>query len=85
MESKLIRSGNSAAVRLPSRILHKADLSIGDRVTIAVRTKGVVTISFVAPAAKRNRITLREMLRGMKAAAPGTEMDWGEPRGEEQV
>ena len=75
---KIVRWGNSMAVRLPKIVLRDAGLEEGD--TIVFSTKNGV---IVAKPVKKKKPVLKELLAKVTTANVHEEVDWGKPRGKE--
>jgi len=85
METRLTRVGNSVAVRLSRDVLQKARLGEGDLVRVDVGPGKKLTVRSVRSAARRKRITLKELLRGLRPEKRVREVDWGPSVGKERI
>ena len=83
MKSQIKQWGNSAAIRLPARLLEKVNLSPGSDIELAANEDGSITITKVIP---DENFTLNELLVG--------DFDYGDdghewlntpPAGEEEI
>ena len=79
MISTIKRWGNSAAVRIPRRILTRANLEEGVDVEIASTKEGEITIR-----ATSKRVSIQELFADFDESFFQTEeIDWGKPQGNE--
>ena len=85
METRLTKVGNSVAVRLSRDVLQKARLGEGDLVRVDVGPGRKLVVRSVQRASKRKRITLKELLRGLRAENRVPEVDWGPSVGKERT
>ena len=74
---RIVRWGNSLAIRLPPELAEKAHLAEGSKVDIAFKD-GKLTISSPRP-----RYRLSELLQGYKIEHRHSEMDWAPVNGNE--
>ena len=80
MITKVQRWGNSQGLRLAKRVMEDAQLSIDDRVDVAVRD-GVIVI--VPVKRVRGKQSLRELVARIPKGLQPHEEDWGGPVGRE--
>ncbi len=74
---KIVRWGNSMAVRLPKVILRDVGLQEGDTLLFGARDGAIVA----KPVKKRP--SLKELLAKISPENVHEEVDWGKPRGRE--
>jgi antitoxin MazE len=74
---KIVRWGNSMAVRLPKVVLRDAGLQEGDVLEFGTR-KGTIVAKPV-----RRKANLRDLLAKVTPENVHEEIDWGKPRGKE--
>ena len=74
---KLVRWGNSNAVRLPKTVLDKANVQEGEEFDVHVE-KGKIALS-----PTRNKMTLASLVAGITKENLHGEQDWGKPVGRE--
>jgi antitoxin MazE len=77
MKTRLMKWGNSQAVRLPKTVLQAARLKSGDRLAIAVKDGAIVITPARAPA------TLEALLAGIRPGNLHGEAATGPARGRE--
>jgi antitoxin MazE len=82
MSAKLTKVGNSVSVRLPKTVLAELKLQAGDSVDIQVAKRQIV-LKPVRIAKSRKRVTLQELVRGLKPEHLQPEVEWGAPEGNE--
>lgn len=78
MEAKVLKWGNSDAVRLPKVILNELSLKTGDRIEI-IKDGDSIKITKI----RRKPFTLDELLSDYPKELIGKEYDWGKPVGKE--
>jgi antitoxin MazE len=78
MNQHVRKWGNSAAVRIPARVLAEAGLKPGD----AVEVRGEKGQIVIAPVAKPKK-DLAALLEGITPENRHEEVDWGPPVGRE--
>lgn len=78
--TKLVRWGNSLAVRLPKRVVEKARLAEGETLTIDVGAEGRVTVKKSEP-----ELTLEAMVARITPANRYGETRWGRSVGHEVI
>jgi antitoxin MazE len=78
MKTKLVRWGNSHAVRIPRAILKKAAIREGQNVEIKAGKSGRITIQ-----AAQARLTLASLVAGITPENRQRETEWGQPVGNE--
>jgi antitoxin MazE len=74
---KIVKWGNSMAVRLPKVVLRDAGLQEGDTLEFGTRNGAIVA----KPVKKKP--TLKELLTRVTPENVHEEIDWGKPRGRE--
>ncbi len=74
---KIVKWGNSMAVRLPKVVLRDAGLQEGDTLVFGTRNGTIVA----KPVKKKP--TLKELLTRVTPENVHEEIDWGKPRGRE--
>jgi antitoxin ChpS len=76
MELKILKWGNSAAIRLPAMLLEQINVSVGTSLAVDVRPEGVMLV----PA--RRKYALDELVAQCdpKAPMPSDLGDWGEAK-----
>jgi len=74
---RVVRWGNSQAVRLPKEVLRQAQVREGDELTVRVEA-GRIALEPAAP-----EITLHKLVAGITPRNLHREQDWGEPVGNE--
>jgi antitoxin MazE len=74
---KVVKWGNSQAVRLPKEVLKLARLREGDELTVRVEGRKI------ALEAARPEITLEKLVAGITPRNRHREQDWGRPVGNE--
>ena len=74
---KVVRWGNSQAVRLPKEILKQARLREGDELTVRIEN-GRIALEPTDP-----EITLEKLVAGITLRNRHREQDWGRPVGHE--
>jgi antitoxin MazE len=74
---KIVKWGNSMAVRLPQAVLRDAGLQEGDTLVFGAKNGAIV--------AKRveKKPTLKDLLAKISPENVHGEVDWGKPRGKE--
>jgi antitoxin MazE len=80
MNSTICKWGNSLALRLPKHIADQVRLAEGTSVDLLVED-GILKVTPLRP-----KFKLSDLLEGEPARAPdapSTEIDWGEPAGDE--
>ncbi len=65
MSIAISKWGNSAGVRIPSLVLKKAGLSLGDFVQAEVTPDGAILIRSVQPVRKRVKVDIHALLAGV--------------------
>lgn len=78
MNATVQKWGNSLALRIPSSVAKDIDLRQGSAVELAVEGGNIV----VKPA-KRRKLSLSQMLKGVAKDNRPSEQDWGAPVGRE--
>ena len=78
METNIQKWGNSLGVRLPKSIASNQLLKAGSRVRVT-ETKTGIAIEVL----KKQRLTLKDMLKNITKDNIHSEIDWGEARGNE--
>ena len=78
MKTKLVRWGNSHAVRIPRAILRKAAIREGQNVEIKLAKSGRITIEAAQP-----RLTLASLVAAITPENRHRETEWGQPVGNE--
>ncbi|MDE2143151.1 MAG: AbrB/MazE/SpoVT family DNA-binding domain-containing protein [Elusimicrobia bacterium] len=78
MNATVQKWGNSLALRIPSSVAKDVDLRPGSAVDLTVESGHIV----VRPAKKR-RVSLSQLLKGVTRANLHAETDWGAPVGKE--
>jgi len=78
MPTKVQKWGNSLAVRLPREMAEKFELGEGSPVVIRPERRGIV----IKPA-KKQKLSLRELVARITPENRHKEVDWGKPRGRE--
>lgn len=73
--------GNTAAVRLPKKIVEAAHVSLDQELEVTVQGKSIV----LTPIKKKNIKTLEQLLRGVTPDAVRGELDWGSEVGNERI
>jgi len=80
MLAKIQKWGNSQGLRLAKTLLADAHIGVGDEVDIAVKD-GIIIVS---PAKrKRGRHNLKDLVARIPENYQASEVDWGEPVGNE--
>ena len=74
---KIVRWGNSMAVRLPKVVLRDAGLKEGDVLEFGAKNGAIVA----KPVKKK--VALRDLLARVTPENLHEEIDWGKPRGKE--
>ena len=77
MQATIQRWGNSHAVRLPKNLIDSAGLQENDLVEI-IAEKDQITIK-----KQKRHLTLQERFAQYDGDGDGTEIDWGDPMGQE--
>ena len=75
---KIVRWGNSMAVRLPKVVLRDIGLKEGDTLEFGTRNGNII-----AKPLKKKPILLKELLARVTPENIHQETDWGKPRGRE--
>ena len=78
MEAKLLKWGNSDAVRIPKPILKELNLKTGDSLYLSREGNKIV----ITKLSKQYR-SLEERFKEYKGNYKPVEMDWGDPVGNE--
>ena len=78
MNATVQKWGNSLALRIPSSVAKDIQLRPGSSVEVAVENGSMI----VKPAKKR-RLTLAQLLKGVTKDNLHAEQDWGAPAGRE--
>lgn len=78
MEAKILKWGNSDAVRLPKVLLKELKLQTGDSICITREGNKIVLTKI-----KKQYKSLEERFADYKGNFKPTEMDWGKPVGNE--
>jgi antitoxin MazE len=78
MHSSIGQWGNSLAVRLPKHILQSLDLKVNDRLSIT-EVEGKIVLE---PILELEELSLDFLLSQVTEPAE-SEIDWGQPKGEE--
>ena len=78
MEAKILKWGNSDAVRLPKVIMKELKLQTGDSICITREGNKIVLTKI-----KKQYKSLEERFADYKGNFKPTEMDWGKPVGNE--
>ena len=84
MVTRLAKVGNSVSARLPKTVLDELRLSAGDEVQVLIHKRAIV-LKPVRSKSKRKRLSLRELLKGMRPDGKGVEVGWGRRADREQV
>lgn len=74
---RVVKWGNSHAVRLPKDVLQQAHLKEGDELTVRVE------IGRIALEATALEVTLEKLIAGVTPKNKHSEQDWGKPVGNE--
>ena len=77
-KTALVKWGNSSAVRIPKRVLERAQLREGDPVEFDVEGQGVIVMRAAKPIPE-----LDELVAGITSKNRHGEQDWGKPKGKE--
>lgn len=77
MTNKIVKWGNSLAVRIPKQIAQEAALEAGDEISIATSDTQII----ITP--QKKKYTLEELLEGMEQVNLHDEADWGKTEGQE--
>jgi len=85
MTTRIVRVGNTLTVEIPAEIAAQASLADGELVEWVANESGGITLvkESSAPAKRRKRMTLDELLEGIPEGTRIPEYDWGPPRGVE--
>ena len=78
MKTKLMKWGNSHAVRIPKTILKKAAIREGQNVEISVIRTGRIAIEVA-----QRRLSLASLVAGITPENRHDETEWGQPVGNE--
>ena len=78
MEAKILKWGNSDAIRLPKVILKELKLKTGDTICISKEGNKIVLTKL-----SKQFKSLEERFADYKGNYKPTEMDWGKPVGNE--
>ena len=78
MEAKILKWGNSDAVRLPKVILKELDIKTGDTIDIQMDENKIVITKI-----RKKGFSLEELVSDFPKSEFGKEVDWGEPVGNE--
>ena len=78
MKTQIAKWGNSLAIRIPKPVASAAKLKAGDDLDLEVEGPGAMKLQ-----KPEKRVTLRELVDGIKAENVHGESDWAEPRGNE--
>ncbi len=80
MHAMIQKWGNSQGLRFKKDILDALDLSVGDPITMIVRSGTII----IAPDKKRRKkVDLKKLLSKAPKNHPLKEVDWGAPVGKE--
>lgn len=83
MKTQIKQWGNSAAIRLPSKLIEKVNLSLGSDIELSANEDGSITIAKSVPVEK---FTLSELLVGdFNYGDDGSEWLNAPPAGEEEM
>ncbi len=83
MQTEIGKWGNSAATRIPSKILKEAGLHVGSKIDIVVEN-GEVRLRAVKPKISRAE-RLDRLIASYKKLGPDEEIDWGPDVGNEII
>lgn len=78
MKTQVSKWGNSLAIRIPKPIALAAKLKAGDDLDLDVEGPGAVKLQ-----KPEKKLTLKELVDGIKAENVHGETDWSEPGGNE--
>lgn len=78
MTTKIQKWGNSQGVRIPKIILDTVNWAEDEQIMIAVENGKIVMEK-----AKAKRKNIKELFENYNGGYQPTEIDWGEPKGEE--
>ena len=78
MNGKVSRWGNSLGIRIPKQLAEEVRLQEGDEIEIYREENRLI----LAP--QKKQYTLEQLLDGMGEEHLHSEVDWGEPVGQEQ-
>ena len=78
MEAKILKWGNSDAIRLPKVMLKELKVKTGDSIYITKEGNKII----ITKISKQFK-TLEERFEGYKGTYKPTEVDWGKPVGNE--
>lgn len=78
MKTQVSKWGNSLAVRIPKPVASAAKLKAGDDLELDVEGPGTVKLQ-----KPEKKITLKELVDGIKEENIHGETDWTEPQGKE--
>jgi len=81
MLTRIVRWGNSQAVRLSRETLERAGLAVGDEVRVEAETDRIV---LERPRRMRGRYRLEELVARVPRGHKPREEAWGEPVGSEE-
>lgn len=81
LNSKVIVSGNSAAVRLKASLLEAVGLTVGQPIEISILKNGI----FIAPVKPKVRININELIARISPANCHGETLMGAPVGKEII
>jgi antitoxin MazE len=71
--------GNSTGIRIPKKVIDKAHLNAGEELALSVHGKTIV----LTPIKRKDKVQLKEILKGVTPEDVGGEFDWGAPVGKE--
>ncbi len=81
MLSKIQKWGNSQGLRFTKALLQKAQINVGDEVSVSVQNGRII----VEPATKvRGKYDLKELVSKIPPEYQAEELDWGKPVGKEE-
>lgn len=85
MTTRIVRVGNTLTVEIPEELVAQASLPIGEPVEWVPNGSGGISLvkQSEAPAKRRKRMTLDELLEGIPEGAEMEKIDWGPDRGAE--
>ena len=78
MNEKVSRWGNSLGIRIPKHLAQAIQLQEGDEIEISQEENRLI----LTP--NKKKYTLEQLLDGISAEHLHSEVDWGEPIGNEQ-
>ena len=78
MKTQISKWGNSLAIRIPKPVASAAKWKAGDELDLEAEGPGAVRLQ-----KSEKKVTLRDLVDGIKAENVHREPDWSEPRGNE--